>query len=223
MKEKNKLKKKIKELKSTSRGQAIWRLIKWAIFFFALFIFLIISSLITANRQTKIPSIPDPPIKEETPVLPKIKTLKELANTLLKSTYDYKYEINVNDELYIYNGHKDLTKEVGYKETSSGIIKYYKDETGTYQMLPNENIPLENLYENINSDYIDFEKILTILDNLEFTLNKTISPKTQIYESKDTINNYQYETDNTNLLMIKIFNDNYSYNLVFSNHEEVKK
>lgn len=223
MKEKNKLKKKIKELKSTSRGQAIWRLIKWAIFFFALFIFLIISSLITANRQTKIPSIPDPPIKEETPVPPKIKTLKELANTLLKSTYDYKYEINVNDELYIYNGHKDLTKEVGYKETSSGIIKYYKDETGTYQMLPNENIPLENLYENINSDYIDIEKILAIIDNLEFTLNKTISSKTQIYESKDTINNYQYETDNTNLLMIKIFNDNYSYNLVFSNHEEVKK
>lgn len=223
MKEKNKLKKKIKELKSTSRGQAIWRLIKWAIFFFALFIFLIISSLITANRQTKIPSIPDPPIKEETPVPPKIKTLKELANTLLKSTYDYKYEINVNDELYIYNGHKDLTKEVGYKETSSGIIKYYKDETGTYQMLPNENIPLENLYENINSDYIDVEKILIISDKLEFTLNKTISSKTQIYESKDTINNYQYETDNTNLLMIKIFNDNYSYNLVFSNHEEVKK
>ena len=72
IKKESALKKKIKELKKTSRGKAILRLIKWCIFFLVLFIFLAIASLTQPKNNIHKPNLNEPqepsnvPSKEET-------------------------------------------------------------------------------------------------------------------------------------------------------------
>ncbi len=224
IKKESELKKKIKELKSTSRGKAILRLIKWAIFFFFLFLFLIISAIITKTRPAVSPTItnkPDTPIKEDTSNESKPKSLSELATNLLKSTYDYNYEITISEDKYIYNGHKTLDFDTGYKETNDGIIKYYIDNTGTFKETTTEKIPLDNLYENLNIEYLTLESIFETFAKLEFTLNKEHDCQNDLYMASDNLNNYEYETNGEEILFIKIYNQDYNYYLSFSEVKEV--
>lgn len=220
----SKLKKKIKELKKTSKGRAIWRLIKWAIFFFFLFVFLIVSSIITANRKPNLTSPQvTPPVSsekdEETPE-PKTKSFKELQTSLLKGSYNYNYEITVGDSKYIYNGHKTPDVETGYKETDEGIIKYYIDSTGIYKETTTEKVPLDNLYENLNIEYLDLASIFKIFAKIEFVLNKSHNSSNDLYVGRDTLNSYEYETNGEEILFIRVYNTEYNYYLSFSEFTE---
>ena len=132
------LKQKIKELKKTNKGKAILRLIKWCVFFVILFIFLAIASLMSPkNNSIKKPNneinkpqeeIPKDNWNEETLTIETINEYQEKLN----NDYDYKYEISINKEKYIFSGTKTNNINKGYKESSTGIIKYSIDSTGTY-------------------------------------------------------------------------------------------
>lgn len=221
------LKKKIRELKQTSRGKAILRLIKWCIFFFILFIFLAIASLITPKTKPDVkPNInnevneptdktEDDNWNEETLTIETIeKYQKNLSNI-----YDYKYEINIDKEKYIFTGTKTPKDNKGYKESSSGIIKYLVDNTGTYEETTTEKNIINNLYEGIEESYLDPIYILNILKTLEIKRDRECDCIDPVYKANDAKNIYRLRIINKEMTSISItaLDFSYVYNLSFDN------
>ena len=162
VKKESKLKKKINEMRQTSKGKAILKLVGWAIFFFILFIFLAKSSMLpqaeTEKNNIKVPlnNSDDTNKKVDNKDI-----LKKVQNDLLTKNYDYTYEIKINEDKYTYEGNKKNNIDKGYKTNMSEIIKYYIDDTGVYRDLGNEKIMIDNLYQEINSNYVNLEYILS--------------------------------------------------------------
>ena len=209
----NKLKAWRQNLKKTPRGQAYLKLIYWGIFFLILFIILAFSIAFNNNtsqeNNTQEP-ITEPPteIKEE-PI-----TLGEMENNLLNSTYTYKYNILINDITYLFEGTKYNTYEEGYK-TSSNIIKYYIDNTGTYQVIEDTRIPITNLYEGLDPNLFNIEYLFNTINNLNLTRSSnTYSALDEYYEYKLNINDEQITS-----IIVTSIDKTISYDLNFANIE----
>ena len=217
------LKQKIKELKKTNKGKAILRLIKWCIFFVILFIFLAIASLMSPkNTSIKKPNneinkpqeeIPKDNWNEETLTIETINEYQEKLN----NDYDYKYEISINKEKYIFSGTKTNNINKGYKESNTGIIKYSIDSTGTYMETTTEKILINNLYEGIEENYLNPIYVLNIIKELEITRDKECDCIEPVYKSNDSKNIYRITTSNQNITGIDItaLDFSYIYNLDF--------
>ena len=219
-KKESKLKSKIKELKKTTRGKAILKLIRWGIFFLCLFLFMFISSLISQNAKPTRNDIPK--IPEEEPIKIEAKeVVKDLGKKLMESSYHYEFDINIDTNRIIYNGTKDNEKDMGYKESSIGIIKYLIDYTGTYD-ITKEKVAITNLYENINIDYLTISKIMNLIENKELTKDlecDCIYPvyKTNIEDIEISFSlQDELEKENNNISSISIESPNFSYHLIFS-------
>ena len=216
MKKESKLKKKINELKKTNKGKAILKLIKWFIFFAILLIILIISSFIKQPVENKVNNnLNNNQVVEE---YLSQDTFNKIKNTLLNSTYNYNYEISINDQKYIFNGNKNKEYEAGYKETSMGVIKYYVDASGIYEEKLNEKIPLTNLYENLDINYLNLENLLNILNDKDFILKENNLDLKYEYNTDNIIYEIIISKDNI-IKAINISNIDYNYNLVFNNIE----
>lgn len=217
------LKQKIKELKKTNKGKAILRLIKWCIFFVILFIFLAIASLMSPkNTSIKKPNneinkpqeeIPKDNWNEETLTIETINEYQEKLN----NDYDYKYEISINKEKYIFSGTKTNNINKGYKESNTGIIKYSIDSTGTYMETTTEKTLINNLYEGIEENYLNPIYILNIIKELEITRDRECDCIEPVYKANDSKNIYRITTSNQNITGIDItaLDFSYIYNLDF--------
>lgn len=222
-KKESELKQKIKELKKTNKGKAILRLIKWCIFFVILFIFLAIASLMSPkNNSIKKPNneinkpqeeIPKDNWNEETLTIETINEYQEKLN----NDYDYKYEISINKEKYIFSGTKTNNINKGYKESSTGIIKYSIDSTGTYMETTTEKTLINNLYEGIEENYLNPIYILNIIKELEITRDRECDCIEPVYKANDSKNIYRITTSNQNITGINItaLDFSYIYNLDF--------
>jgi hypothetical protein len=225
LKKESALKQKIKELKKTNKGKAILRLIKWCIFFVILFIFLAIASLMSPkNTSIKKPNneinkpqeeIPKDNWNEETLTIETINEYQEKLN----NDYDYKYEISINKEKYIFSGTKTNNINKGYKESNTGIIKYSIDSTGTYMETTTEKTLINNLYEGIEENYLNPIYILNIIKELEITRDKECDCIEPVYKANDSKNIYRITTSNQNITGIDItaLDFSYIYNLDFKN------
>lgn len=213
------LKKKIKEMKKTSKGNAILKLIGWAIFFFALLIFCGISSIITKNMSKPTESIKDTPINKpiENPTKPtNTKNIKDYLLKLSTGDYSYSFEITSHDVKYIFKGTKENNIDTGYKETASGIIKYSIENGSTYQELVDSKVLITNLYENLEPKILNISTLIEILNNLTFEKNESV------FKSKDIINDYLITVNENNIENILITSVDYEYNLNFD-IKEVKE
>ena len=197
MKNKRKEKKpsKFKEwrqkMKATPKGRAYLKLIYWAIFFMALFLFLGITSMLTRNYDpSEIPLEEEKREEESEVVLP---TLNEMMQALVNGTYEYTYDIHVGENSFLFEGTKYLDHEEGYKSynttSGNGIIRYYLDEAGTYQLNGDDFVLISNFYEGINANYLDLEYIFTEMQRigLEQDLNNASYP---VYTGSDEVNYY---------------------------------
>lgn len=203
-KEKNKkestLEKKINELKKTSKGKAILRLIKWCVFFTILFIFLAVVSMTSPknitkpniNNETKEPDATKP-IESNDNWNSETLTIENLNKyqEMLSNIYDYNYEIKINNLKYAFSGTKTPTEDKGYKESKEGIIKYIIDNTGTYMETTGERILINNLYEEIEENYINPVYILNILKELEITRDRECDCIELVYKANDNKNMYR--------------------------------
>lgn len=201
-------KKKIKEMKQNSKGKAILRLIKWGIFFLFIMIFCFISSIVTKNRplekdNIKAPVIDNPTKKEDN----ETKNLNYYLTKLNNSNISYTYKIKINNESYTFKGTKKDTIEEGYKESSSGIIKYYILDDKTYQDVLGEHILISNLYENLEEEYLNFNKLINHLLTLSFTKTDTI------FSALNNNMNYVINIENDEIKTIIITGDNLEYSL----------
>jgi len=225
IKEESTLKKTIKELKKTSRGKAILRLIKWCIFFIILFIFLAIMAVITPKNnnitkpntdlETKKPE-PENPLNDLEEIL-SIKTLNNTYNSLKE--YDYNYEVFINNSKYIFKGTKNKINNTGYKESPEGIIKYVIDESGIYNETTSGKTPITNLYDGLNEEYFNLEWVFNILKMVELKINYDHNCTNYYYVGvlEDVTYEIELEENTKKLLFINIITDNSSYSLNFSN------
>ena len=170
-KEISKFKKWKNKMKETPKGRAYLKLIYWGIFFFVLFVFLILSSLFTRdyepvennlNDQSDALEVPEEKEDEEE----KLPTILELENELLNGTYEYEYQIQVNGNDYFFDGEKFLDHEEGYQTSSLGIIHYYLDDTGVYQISGEERVLLTEFYQGMDTNLINLEYIFNTMNML---------------------------------------------------------
>ncbi len=210
------------KMKKTPKGRAYLKLIYWGIFFIALFIFLAISSSFSANYNTKTPQ-DTPPLEEEQEQEPSNQevTLEDLETELLNTTYDYSYEILIGDTNYLFEGTKYSTYETGYKTVGQEIIRYYLDDTGTYQLVDDQRILITDFYQGLNALYLDLTYLFNHLNNIGLTQDLTCDCTYPVYSALDEINRYtlNLSDDATSItsLIITGLDNSYEYNLNFHN------
>ena len=83
-------------------------------------------------------------------------------NTIdVPTSYTYKITVNINDEIYIYNGQKTTNEETIQKE-SNGITTSYRYSDNEYYVLTDNVYQLttkKEVYDIVNYNYINIESI----------------------------------------------------------------
>ncbi len=92
-------------------------------------------------------------LKESTEI-----SITDKKNVLLKGNYEYYYLINVNNQKIIYSGQMKNKVNIGIKETSLETIKYIEKNGMTYKVVLEEKTLINDLYEDINANYLIFQK-----------------------------------------------------------------
>lgn len=189
----------------TERGKAIAKLGLWLVFILALIIF----ALVNKNDNTINKENEETEEKE----VYEFKKYDEMIESLLDSNYEFNYDIVINDTNYLFNGTKCNNEVLGYKESNMGIIKYYISDN-TYQVVLKELVPIENLYKNIDINYLDLNILFNNLNEYLYNIEKNDNKRTITYK-KD---GYQVEviTNLDNITNINITVDNNTYNLSYN-------
>ena len=173
----------------------------WLIFF--LFVFLIV--VIPYNNTLK--NLPKNNENEN------IITFNDMKEKLLNSEYDYKYTINTSLGKTVYTGNKTKENDTGYRENSEGLIKYEINNEGIFQINMDEKVPLENLYLDLNENYLDIQKIYDLTLNLTENVNEDQNEISYENENIRII----FKINEQNILSINIKDNNGDYLLEFDN------
>lgn len=173
----------------------------WLIFF--LFVFLIV--VIPYNNTLK--NLPKNNENEN------IITFNDMKEKLLNSEYDYKYTINTSLGKTVYTGNKTKENDTGYRENSEGLIKYEINNEGIFQINMDEKVPLENLYLDLNENYLDIQKIYDLTLNLTENVNEDQNEISYENENIRII----FKINEQNILSINIKDNNDDYLLEFDN------
>lgn len=216
------------KMKSTPKGKAYLKLIYWAIFFAVLFIFLAVSSAITSNYEVpnNHSSINDNPTTPDVDIVPQ--TLDTMMQEIIRGTYEYTYDIHVGEDSFLFEGTKYDTYQEGYKNYAttlgSGVIRYYIDDTGTYQVNGNERVFVDNFYEGINSSFLDFESLFSTMNTLGLVKDEN-NTTYAVYTCSDGAYNYilNINPDGTHITDVSIvsIDGSITYLLSFTNIGEV--
>lgn len=173
----------------------------WLIFF--LFVFLIV--VIPYNNTLK-----NLPKNNETE---NVTTFMDMKEKLLNSDYDYKYVVNTSLGKTVFTGNKTKEKDTGYKENSEGLIKYEINNEGIFQINMDEKVPLENLYLDLNEDYLNIQKIYDLTKDLIENVNEDENEIS--YENRNI--EIIFKINEQNILSINIKDNNDDYLLEFDN------
>lgn len=185
------------------RLHALICLILWAIFI--AFVLLILGSF---EKDTKIPSNDNKVNEEE-----KIITFDEMKEKLLHNKFEYKYSLYVNGKNILYYGVKNELNDSGYKEENDKIIRYVIENEKEYQLIMNTKVEVNNLYEDIDKNFIDLNYVFALLDNM----NKEIDEVTESLYYSNAELNVKIKINSENIESIDILKGNDSYFLEFSN------
>ena len=173
----------------------------WLIFF--LFVFLIV--VIPYNNTLK-----NLPKNNETE---NVTTFMDMKEKLLNSDYDYKDGVNTSLVKTVFTGNKTKEKDTGYKENSEGLIKYEINNEGIFQINMDEKVPLENLYLDLNEDYLNIQKIYDLTKDLIENVNEDENEIS--YENRNI--EIIFKINEQNILSINIKDNNDDYLLEFDN------
>ena len=190
---------------STDRGKATGKFIAWMIF-------IIILVVLFARQNVYENNTEENKTKEETKTF---KNYTDMQKELLSSGYDYKYKITNNENIVIYEGNICNSIDNGYKETSEGIIKYKKENNDIRKIVLEEEIVIDDLYEGIDSSFINLDSLFTILE--EYLYNVTKNEQTREIKYNKEGYSVLVNTDLEHITKITINNDTASYELEFTN------
>ena len=193
------------------RLRSLITLIIWLIFLSFLMLIVSISNNFAAKNPKTLPKT----TTQEEP------TYYEKLNNLLTNNYNYRYTITNNTEKTIFEGTKKNNNITGYRQDKSGIIKYRLENNIAYEILIDNEITTDKLYENIKENYLNLNYLIPEIKKVkeeDITITDTDTLSTYTYNI--TLNNENLNlivTENAKYLeKITIFvNNNESYELVY--------
>ena len=193
----------------TNRGKSVIKLGAWIIFI------VIILVLSVFGKDNNYNNVIDENQNETEEVIYEFVNYSDMQKELLKNNYEYEYIIKSNDNIIIFNGVKDGTSEMGYKEDNNGIIKYYIDNLGVKQVILNDMVELNTLYDNIDSSFLDLEILFNNLNEYLYNIEKNGNERTIMYDKEGF--SVVVKTDLNNIKNINIINNEVTYELKFTN------
>ena len=193
----------------TNRGKSVIKLGAWIIFI------VIILVLSVFGKDDNYDNVIDDSQNETEEVIYEFVNYSDMQKELLKNNYEYEYIIKNNDNIIIFNGVKDGTNEMGYKEDINGIIKYYIDNLGVKQVFLNDMVELNTLYDNIDSSFLNLEILFNNLNEYLYNIEKNGNERTIMYDKEGF--SVVVKTDLNNIKNINIINNEVTYELKFTN------
>ena len=196
----------------TERGKAAIKLILWAIFIVILIVIVLFSERDTIREQFNNSgedntTVETPKPAEEEDFL----SFTTMQENLLNNNYEYVYTISNSLGTYIYIGIKNPDKEMGYREDSNGIIKYFIMDDVTYRVNLDTTEVITDLYLNVDASYLNLEVLFANLSEYLYTTNTNQDIRTITYNKEG----YQVIiTTNTSMITnITIMVDDTTYDL----------
>ena len=196
----------------TERGKAAIKLILWAIFIVILIVIVLFSERDTIREQfnnsgedNTTVETPEPAEEED------FLSFTTMQENLLNNNYEYIYTISNSLGTYIYTGIKNPDKEMGYREDSNGIIKYFITNDVTYRVNLDTTEVITDLYLNVDASYLNLEVLFANLSEYLYTTNTNQDIRTITYNKEG----YQVIiTTNTSMITnITIMVDDTTYDL----------
>ena len=203
----------------TDRGKALTKLLLWVVF-----IVIVLGAFIMQEKDNiddyQMPSneVTNEENRDDDNIFKKYSDMQE---ELLNNNYLYKYIITNSEEKIVFSGIKNGTNETGYKETKAGIIKYQIVDGIVSQINMDEITNIDNLYENIDRNYLDISLLFNNLSEYLYSTEKKDSKRTITYD-KD---GYKVSviTNLESIEKIQITVDEWIYELNFYNVNNISK
>lgn len=200
----------------TDRGKALIKLLLWMVFIVILIVLAIVSE---RNGNSEILDVDKPENNvTDTPSEPEnveYEAYNTMITNLLANNYEYEYLITTATDSIILTGFKNPDKEIGFKETSSGITKYFIDSTGTYELNMNTSSIIDNLYSEFDSSYLNLELLFNNLNEYLYNTEENVGIRTITYD-KDGFQ-VTVTTDTKNITNVLVVTDTTTYDLNFKN------
>ena len=200
----------------TDRGKALIKLLLWMVFIVILIVLAIASE---RNGNSEILDVDKPENNAtDTPREPEnveYEAYNTMITNLLANNYEYEYLITTATDSIILTGFKNPDKEIGFKETSSGITKYFIDSTGTYELNMNTSSIIDNLYSEFDSSYLNLELLFNNLSEYLYNTEENVGIRTITYD-KDGFQ-VTVTTDTKNITNVLVMTDTTTYDLNFKN------
>lgn len=200
----------------TDRGKALIKLLLWMVFIVILIVLAIVSE---RNGNSEILDVDKPENNAtDTPREPEnveYEAYNTMITNLLANNYEYEYLITTATDSIILTGFKNPDKEIGFKETSSGITKYFIDSTGTYELNMNTSSIIDNLYSEFDSSYLNLELLFNNLSEYLYNTEENVGIRTITYD-KDGFQ-VTVTTDTKNITNVLVMTNTTTYDLNFKN------
>ena len=200
----------------TDRDKALIKLLLWMVFIVILIVLVIVSE---RNANSEILDVDKPENNvTDTPSEPEnveYEAYNTMITNLLANNYEYEYLITTATDSIILTGFKNPDKEIGFKETSSGITKYFIDSTGTYELNMNTSSIIDNLYSEFDSSYLNLELLFNNLNEYLYNTEENVGIRTITYD-KDGFQ-VTVTTDTKNITNVLVMTDTTTYDLNFKN------
>lgn len=124
----------------------------------------------------------------------------EKLDKLLNSNYDFTYIVYKDDLKIKFEGANESNIIEGYKENTSGIVKYRIKDQKIYQLLIDEEIEMNNLYDDIDASLVDLNYIVEML--------KQFSENDIVITEEGNINIYSYDIQHNEQNIKIVVNEN---------------
>lgn len=195
----------------SERGKAIIKLGLWMIFIVILIAVVIFSD--TSSEDIKLTPTEEETTNTETENY-EFTNYNDMIDKLLLYNYEYTYTITTLDSKYIYTGWKNNNQDLGFKEDTNGITKYFIDETGSYRINMDNRELITDLYSNFDASYLNLSMLFDNLSEYLYSVEKNTDTRTITYDKEG----YQVTviTDTENITNITITVDTTTYDLEFT-------
>lgn len=214
MKKEEQKKNVLKEMWNTEKGKALLKLGMWFLFFCVIGILLLFSS----SDQNLEPESKEPSSTKENAEWINIDTMLE---TLMQS--DYKYQISIESmegsEPIIYNGERKDGIDTGYRESKIGIIKYKIVDGKTFQVLVDEDIEIDNLFQEEDQNYVNIWNVKEQIQNQNLEETRSDGERTLLYHLEDAT--IEITTEKENINTIKSIANRKQYLIKITEREEL--
>lgn len=199
-------------------------LVKLLLYFLFIFVFVIVVLLANGDIDTEnkddITSI-------TTASSIKNKTYKDILESIANTDKNYKMEITINSENYLIEASNISNEVLGYFETNENTKRFKISNSKIYELKLDNSIENENLFGEIEIDFIVPANLINILKNNLST--KRISDNETVYTYEIEYKGIDYKINTyvvgENLTKIDITNNEYSYiiNYEQEDYENISK